>query len=80
MTNQATYPGDCTPINESTYVGPDRFQAFYRPVSATHDAEADRTTIQYKPVPMSEMGTRYSHLIDQAIDRNELAQLFGGAR
>lgn len=79
MPNIAHYPGDCTNFDPDHYVGADTAGAFYRPVAATYDAEADVTTIQYKPMALREMSTRYGHLIDQAEQRAYLADLFGGA-
>ena len=78
MTNTANYRGDRTRYDTDSYVGPDRFNAFYRPTSATYNPGADTTTIQYLPVPLTEMSARYGHKIDNTIIRAEIAELFGG--
>lgn len=78
MTNCANYSGNVN-FDAHGYAGADKFGAFYRPISATYDPVAGMTKIQYMPVPMSEMGQRYPHKIDEAIERARIAALFGGA-
>lgn len=72
----ATFPGDCRDFDPDSYVG--SMGRFYRPVAAEYDGT--QTVITYEPVPMEEMGQRFGHHIDSAIERIEIAALFGGPR
>ncbi|GAC71088.1 hypothetical protein [Gordonia soli] len=51
------YRGDRRDFDRDAIVGPDMFGAFYRPVSAEYDADADRTSIAYVPVLGGEAAT-----------------------
>lgn len=54
MSNTLHYPGDHSDIDTTQTMGPDLFGAFYRPVAAEYDAELDRTTVTFRPIPRSE--------------------------
>lgn len=71
-----TYAGDQTAFDADTYIGTNN--RFFRPVDASYDSDADRTTITYAPVPLDEMSTRYAHYIESAMDRVQIAGLCGG--
>lgn len=78
MSNTAHYAGDCTDFESDAYVGADTAGAFYRPIEATYDAETDRTTIQYKPIPPADMPRYAEDKVRQMQDRAALIELFGG--
>jgi len=78
MTNQLHYRGDVTDIDPHGYVGADMHGAFYRPVSATYDAELDRTTIQYRPIAPADMPTYADRHSQMASKKADLIRLFGG--
>lgn len=78
MSNTAHYPGDVTDFELDAYVGADTAGAFYRPISATYDAETDRTTIQYKPIPPADMPRYAEDKMEQMHERVRLMELFGG--
>lgn len=78
MTNQLHYRGDVTGIDPTSFIGADRFGAFYRPVTATFDASTDRTTIDFLPIPPADMPRFADDKVRQMEDRMRIAQLFGG--
>lgn len=76
-TRTQTYPGDRRNADRDTFIGSGG--RFFRVVGEpVYDPAADSTVITYERVPMDEMGSRYGHLIDQAVDRLTLSELFGG--
>lgn len=54
--NRAHYPGDVreAAMSQREPFGPDMFGALYTAVGADYDSEADRTTVQFRPVPKAE--------------------------
>lgn len=76
--NELHYRGDCTDIDTTNYVGADRFGAFYQPVSASYDADADRTTIQYRPIPDIARYAADNGHEDRFVDKARIIDLFGG--
>lgn len=78
MTNQLHYPGDVTDIDTTTYLGADAHGAFYQPISAEYDAELDRTTVQFKPIPDIKRFAAENGHDDRLDDKLRVMQLFGG--
>ncbi len=58
--NQLHYPGDCTDIIENTDLplGPDRFGAFYVPVSCWYTKESNMTTVKF-------VGGSYADMLEE---------------
>lgn len=77
MTNVAHYRGDVTNFPPDMYVGADTAGAFYRPVSATYDAETDRTTVQFKPILPKDMREYAEPHMQQMYQKVDLMELFG---
>lgn len=80
MTNVLNYPGDCSAFDPDHLLGPDRFHAYWVPVSANYDPTTDRTRITVRPVPPAELSNRIDDRLPQLDDRMRLHELFGGAR
>ena len=78
MTNQLHFPGDVTDFEPDSFVGADKFGAFYRPIEATYDAGTDTTAIQYKPIPPADMPRYAEDKVRQMQDRAALIEPFGG--
>lgn len=77
-TRTQVYPGDRRNFDETDFIGANG--RFWRPVNdpaPVYDSAANTTTISYVRVPMDELGARYGHLIDRAIDRMTISELFG---
>ena len=55
LSNRANYPGDVADavMRQQELFGPDMFGAYYTPVSATYERDADVTRVQFQPVPRS---------------------------
>ena len=53
--NRANYPGDVADavMSDRAPFGPDLDKAYYTPVSATYDAAAGVTRVQFQPIPRS---------------------------
>lgn len=67
MSLHLNYRGDRTAFDPDQVLGPDTAYAYYAPVSATYDPDADVTEIRLRPILPAEMSTR----IDDAHTRME---------
>ena len=77
MTNTAHYPGRVD-VDPTAYFGADKFGAFYRADSATYSPEADRTTVQFVPIPPGDLPAFADDHIRQTQDKARIIELFGG--
>ena len=77
VTNIAHYPGRVDHDPTALY-GADKFGAFYRADSVTYDAETDRTTIQFKPIPPIELDDFTAAKMAKIEDKARIIAALGG--
>ena len=74
MSNTLHFKGDVSQIDTNQTVGPDRFGAYYTPVSAEFDGEV--TTVKYRPLPPVELGERQAAAWDYRSRYNWVSRHF----
>lgn len=81
MSNTLNYPGDHTDYNPDTILGPDLHGAYYTPVTAHYDQDADRTRMTLRPMTQTQLAefveARRTETWDGLETRQAIMDLFG---